>query len=98
MIGGDYGLSITPHGTNARDLQYFVELFGMTPAEALLCATRDGGRAADPSGMLGTLEAETAADLVIVDGDPTADVTILQDADRIVGVMKAGHLYTGLVG
>lgn len=98
VIGGDYGLSITPHGTNARDLQYFVELFDMTPAEALLCATRDGGRAADPSGMFGTLEAETAADLVIVDGDPTADVTVLQDADRIVGVMKAGHLYTGLVG
>jgi imidazolonepropionase-like amidohydrolase len=91
LIGGDYGLSITPHGTNAKDLAYFVDLFGMSPAEALLCATRDGGMAADPTGMLGTLEAETAADLVIVDGDPTNDVTVLQEIDRIVAVMKAGR-------
>jgi imidazolonepropionase-like amidohydrolase len=91
LIGGDYGLSITPHGTNAKDLAYFVDLFGMSPAEALLCATRDGGLAWDPTGMLGTLEAETAADLVIVDGDPTRDVTVLQEAERIVGVMKAGR-------
>ena len=91
LIGGDYGLSITPHGTNAKDLAYFVDLFGMSPAEALLCATRDGGLAADPTGMLGTLEAETTADLVIVDGDPTNDVTVLQEIDRIVAVMKAGR-------
>ncbi len=87
LIGGDYGLSITPHGTNAKDLEYFVDLFGMTPIDALLCATRDGGMAADPTGMLGTLEPETAADLVIVDGDPTHDVTVLQDPDRIDGAL-----------
>ena len=97
LIGGDYGLSITPHGTNARDLQYFVELFGMSPAEALLCATRDGGLAVDPAGMLGTLEAGTTADLVIVDGDPTRDITVLQHEERIVGVMKAGRFTTDLV-
>ncbi len=97
LIGGDYGLSITPHGTNAKDLQYFVDLFEMSPAEALLAATRDGGRAVDPTGMLGTLEAETAADLVIVDGDPTHDITVLQQADRIMGVMKAGQIHTDLL-
>lgn len=98
LIGGDYGLSITPHGTNAKDLEYFVDLFDMTPTEALLSATRDGGLAFDPGGMFGTLEPETAADLVIVDGDPTADITVLQDAARIVTVVKAGAVYTGLVG
>ena len=97
LVGGDYGLSITPHGTNAKDLQYFVELFDMSPAEALLCATRHGGHAADPTGMLGTLEAETTADLVIVDGDPIADITVLQDADRITGVMQGGRLHTDLL-
>jgi imidazolonepropionase-like amidohydrolase len=89
VIGGDYGLSITPHGTNARDLEYFVHLFGMSPTEALLCATRDGGWAFDPTGMAGTLEPETWADLVVVDGDPTVDVTVLQRG--VVGVMKAGE-------
>ena len=97
LIGGDYGLSITPHGTNAKDLEYFVDLFGMSPAEALLCATRDGGLAMDPTGMLGTLESGTMADLVIVDGDPTRDITMLQHEERIVGVMKGGCLVTDLL-
>jgi imidazolonepropionase-like amidohydrolase len=96
LIGGDYGLNITPHGTYAKDLQYFVELFGMSPPEALLCATRDGGAAADPAGNVGTLEEGKYADLVVVDGDPTQDVTVLQDHDRIVGVMKGGTTYRGL--
>jgi imidazolonepropionase-like amidohydrolase len=97
LIGGDYGLSITPHGTNAKDLEYFVDLFGMSPGEALLCATRDGGLAVDPTGMLGTLEAGTTADLVIVDGDPTRDITVLQHEERIVGVMKDGRMVTDLL-
>lgn len=97
VIGGDYGLSITPHGTNAKDLEYFVDLFGMSPADALLCATRNGGLAADPTGMLGTLEAGTTADLVIVDGDPTRDVTVLQHEERIVGVMQGGRLVHDLL-
>lgn len=97
VIGGDYGLSITPHGTNAKDLEYFVDLFGMSAAEAILCATRNGGRAFDPTGRLGTLEPDTYADLVIVDGDPTRDITVLQDSDRIIGVMKAGMFATDLL-
>jgi imidazolonepropionase-like amidohydrolase len=96
LIGGDYGLNITPHGTYAKDLEYFVDLFGLSPAEALLCATRDGGAAVDPAGMLGTLEAGKYADLVVVDGDPTQDVKVLQDHSRIVAVMKDGKLYRGL--
>ncbi len=96
LIGGDYGLNITPHGTYAKDLEYFVDLFGLSPAEALLCATRDGGAAVDPAGMLGTLEAGKYADLVIVDGNPLADIRILQDHSRITAVMKDGQLYRGL--
>lgn len=96
LVGGDYGLNITPHGTYAKDLQLFVELFGCSPFEALLCATRDGGAAADPEGMVGTLEEGKYADLVIVDGDPLADITVLQDHARIVGVMKGGRLFRGL--
>lgn len=98
LIGGDYGLSITPHGTNAKDLEYFVDVFDMTPTEALLCATRDGGLAFDPTGMIGTLEPETLADLVIVDGDPTHDITVLQEAPRIVTVIKGGEVHGGLGG
>ena len=92
VVGGDYGISIAPHGTYAKDLEYFVDLFGMRPAEALVCATRNGGTAMDPSGTLGTLQAGTAADLVVVDGDPLADIRVLQDHDKLT-VMKGGVVH-----
>ena len=91
VVGGDYGISIAPHGTYAKDLEYFVNLFGMSPAEALICATRNGGLAMDPSGRLGTLQPGTAADLVIVDGDPLQDIRVLQDHAKLT-VVKAGQI------
>ena len=90
VVGGDYGISIAPHGTYAKDLEYFVDLFSMSPAEALICATRNGGLAMDPSGQLGTLEPDTAADLLIVDGDPIQDIRVLQDHAKLT-VIKAGQ-------
>lgn len=42
LPGGDYGFAWTPHGTNARDLEYFVNMVGMTPMEAVVSATRMG--------------------------------------------------------
>jgi len=97
LIGGDYGLNITPHGTNSKDLEYFVDLFGMSTAEALLCATRDGGAAANTSGMVGTLEEGKYADLLVIDGNPLEDIRILQDHGRIVGVMKDGVMHCALM-
>jgi imidazolonepropionase-like amidohydrolase len=90
VVGGDYGISIAPHGTYAKDLEYFVDVFGMSAAEALVCATRHGGLAFDPTGRLGTLTAGSLADLVVVDGDPVSDIRVLQDRSRLQ-VMKNGH-------
>jgi len=91
VVGGDYGISIAPHGTYAKDLEYFVDLFDMRPAEALVCATRHGGQAMDPGGQLGTLAAGTLADIVIVDGDPLADVRVLQNHAALT-VLKGGKV------
>ena len=91
VVGGDYGISIAPHGTYAKDLEYFVDLFGMSPAEALLCATKNGGEAWSPAGDLGTLTAESHADFVVVEGNPLEDVRLLQDHSKL-SVYKAGQL------
>lgn len=90
VIGGDYGISIAPHGTYAQDIEFFVNYFDMRPGEALLCATRNGGLSADPSGGRGTLAPGSLADVLIVDGDPLADVRVLQDHSKIA-VVKGGE-------
>ena len=97
LIGGDYGLNITPHGTYAKDLEYYVTHFGFTNAEAIHSATRLGGLAMHPDGSLGTLEGGKLADLVVIDGNPLEDITVLQDHDRIVSVMKDGKFYKDLL-
>ena len=90
VVGGDYGISIAPHGTYAKDLEYFVNLFGMRNAEALICATRNGGQAFDPCGSVGTLAEGSFADLIVVDGDPLSDICVLQDHAKLK-VMKDGR-------
>jgi imidazolonepropionase-like amidohydrolase len=93
LPGGDFGLAWTPHGTYARDLQNFVELFGFTPQETLLASTRDAGDMVGFDGRVGTLESGKYADLIVVDGDPTDDITILQDQDRIQTIIKGGRIF-----
>jgi imidazolonepropionase-like amidohydrolase len=90
LIGGDYGFTWNMNGTNARDIKYFVDYYGYSPAEALLCATRNGGLAMRREGDLGTLQEGMLADLLLVDGDPLQDVSILTDKKRLTLVMKDG--------
>lgn len=90
LPGGDYGFAWTPHGTNARDLQHFVDLLGFTPMEAIKAATVLGGEIFQRAGELGRVAPGYIADLLLVDGDPSSDITVLQDHDKIVGIMKGG--------
>jgi imidazolonepropionase-like amidohydrolase len=91
VIGGDYGFPFNPIGRNARDLQIFVEHFGYTPTEALVAATKLGGELMDLE--VGQIAPGYLADLLLVDGDPTSDVAILQDKDRLAMIMKGGQLH-----
>lgn len=93
LMGGDYGFGFNPIGNNARDLALFVEWFGLSAAEALRCATQYGGEVMDMSDELGLVRPGYLADLILVDGDPTLDVTILQDPARFALVMKDGQVH-----
>lgn len=93
LIGGDYGFAWTPHGTNAKDLEYFVDLVGMTPMQAIQAATRYGGEIMGMGNELGMLREGWLADMLLVDGDPLTDVRILQDRKRIVAIMKDGKFH-----
>lgn len=92
---GDYGFAWLPIGQDARDLEHMVKLFGFAPWEALRAATAWGGEAwAGTSGdKLGRVAPGYLADLIVVDGDPLADITVLQERARITAVMKDGTFF-----
>jgi imidazolonepropionase-like amidohydrolase len=90
-IGGDYGFAWNPQGTNARDIEHFVTYFGFTPNEALQAATRVGGVLMESD--IGQIREGWLADLLLVDGDPVQDVTLLQDKGRLKMIMKDGALH-----
>lgn len=100
VIGGDYGFAWSRHGTNARDIGFFMQDFGYSASEALLCATRNGGlmMSMDSKDKLGEIKAGYLADLVLVDGDPLADVNVLLDAQRLTMIMKDGQLHKNATG
>jgi imidazolonepropionase-like amidohydrolase len=93
LPGGDYGFPFNPNGRNARDLELFVKYFDYTPTEALVAATQLGGQIMGMGHELGQVQPGYLADLLLVDGDPTADVSLLQDKNRLLGIMKNGVFY-----
>jgi imidazolonepropionase-like amidohydrolase len=88
LPGGDYGFAWNPIGTNARDMEHFVKLLDYSPLDAITAATKLGG---ELMGMdVGQVKKGLLADLLLVDGDPSKDVTLLQDAGNLAGIMKDG--------
>jgi len=91
LPGGDYGFPFNPNGTNARDLQHFVELFGYSPAEALSAATMLGGQIMGMGDTLGQVKAGYIADLLLVEEDPTVDTRVLLDKANLRAIMQSGR-------
>ncbi|MBT5899023.1 MAG: amidohydrolase family protein, partial [Rhodospirillaceae bacterium] len=93
LPGGDYGFAWNPNGNNARDLEHFVKLLNFSPMDAILSATKLGGEIMMMGGELGQIKEGYLADILLVDGNPLADISILQDADRLRGIMKDGAFH-----
>ena len=89
-MGTDAGTPFNRHGANAEELALMVEC-GMSPASAVVAATRSAAELLDLLEVTGTVEPGKAADLLIVDGDPLADIRILGERERIPGILKDGR-------
>jgi imidazolonepropionase-like amidohydrolase len=93
LPGGDYGFPFNPNGRNARDLELFVRHLGFTAIEALVAVTMRGGEIMGMERELGRIEPGYLADLLLVRGDPTRDVVLLQDQQNLLAIMKDGRFH-----
>jgi len=89
LHGDDYGTSADPHGNYAKEFEYYVKL-GAKPLDVVRWATKNGADVMGRLNDLGTITTGKLADLLVVDGDPLADVTILQDRANLSVIMKGG--------
>jgi len=91
LCGTESGFSITPYGEwHYRELEVFVKDIGLTPLQAIKAATSDNAMALRLEGETGAIEAGRLADIIVVDGDPVADVTVLGETGRIKQVYIGG--------
>ncbi|KAI0544059.1 composite domain of metallo-dependent hydrolase [Xylaria curta] len=93
LPGGDYGFAWAPHGTYAKDLVHFVNLFGYTPKESLLAATALGGEMMGYPHLLGKVQPGYYADVILVDGNPLEEMDLFQDTSRLHAIVINGHVH-----
>ncbi len=94
-MGGDFGFAWNPHGDYARELGFFVDYVGFTSLETITCATRTGAEIIGIGDQVGTLEVGKIADILVVDGDVVADISLLEHRDRLLAVLQGGIIKAG---
>nr|GAT60434.1 predicted protein [Mycena chlorophos] len=96
LPGGDYGFALslmkTPHGTY-HDLEHFVNRLGMSPMDAVLTATAYGGVLMGHPDKLGKVVPGAFADLLLVNGNPLEDITLLSHKENLDVIMINGRLH-----
>jgi imidazolonepropionase-like amidohydrolase len=94
-MGGDYGFAWNPHGTYAKELTFFVKYVGFSALETITCATKTGAEILGRADEIGTLAPGKLADVLVVDGDVLADISILEDRSRFIAVIQGGVIKAG---
>jgi imidazolonepropionase-like amidohydrolase len=83
-MGGDVG--VYSHGTNAREMELMVE-YGMKPLDVLRSATSVNAKVFAISNKAGSIRRGLPADILLVEGDPSADISVLR---KVKAVFKSG--------
>lgn len=92
LAGSETGFAITPCGEwHARELEMLVQYAGFSPMEAIRAATSQAAWVMKLEGQVGALQEGLLADVIVVDGDPLADVKVLGREGAILEVIKEGR-------
>ncbi|MFF0608079.1 amidohydrolase family protein [Nocardia tengchongensis] len=95
VAGDDFGFAWTPHGSYAEELATYVSMAGIPAPEVLRWATANAAALAGRGDDAGTVQAGRLADLVITNGDPAQDITILTRPAAIETVLLGGRVVAG---
>ena len=90
-MGTDAGTPYNRHGENAQELVALVSL-GMSPMDAIRATSVRGAELLGLSDRLGTVEIGKTADIVVIDGDPLEDISVLCAPERIATVIQDGEI------
>jgi imidazolonepropionase-like amidohydrolase len=90
VLGDDYGALHFPHGRYGEELGFYAKEVGIPALDVIRWATKHGAQLMGREHELGTVSTGKLADLVVVDGDPVADLTLLADRANLLAVIKGG--------
>ena len=98
LAGSDAGFAVTPYGEwHARELEHMTRYLGLSNAEALKATTVNNAGFVREGAAIGAIEADREADILCFDGDPLADIAVLQDRSRIAEIFLAGEPVTAAI-
>src|SRR4029077_18084148 len=94
LVGTDTGNNtFTPYGElHAKELEIFVKHGGFTPMEAIVAATKGNAYAVGLEGEVGEIAPGKLADIIVLNKDPIADITVLQRGTHLTRVIKDGKI------
>ncbi len=96
LLGDDYGSVILPHGSYGDELRMYAGRAGIAPLDLVTWGTAHGAAAVGRTDV-GTISPGQIADLLIIDGDPAADIEALADPSRLLTVMQGGDVVAGVL-
>jgi len=92
LVGDDFGAFGLTHGDYWQEFALYVNEVGIPALDVIRWATKHGAEAMGMGDEIGTIEPGKLADLIVLDGDPLADVAIFQDRAKLLAVVKGGKL------
>jgi len=96
-MGTDAGTPFNPHGRNAQELRRMVEL-GLTPMQAIQASTHSAATLLGLESEIGTVEPGKQADLLLVNGNPLDDISLLENPSAVESVIQAGRIVKASLG
>ena len=98
VVGDDFGTPLMPHGDYISEFEVYVKQLGIPALDVIRWTTKNAADAIGKGDELGTIAEGKLADLLVIDGDPVADITCLRDPARMPAIIRDGVFVRDFLG